>query len=182
MHKKGQFFIIAAIIIVVIIASLGTIYISTKTVPKEDKQVYDLSREIDFESNKVIDYGVFNAKTTTDKSGNLTRLMEYYSETNPDTDLIMIYGNETGITKALLYKKRSSGQVCVGEGCMPLSDIEPINILGNITITSMSGGKIKQISLDLGGKAPLEFELNPGDNFFVVLKKQVEEEEIVATE
>ena len=47
MHKKGQFFLIAAIVIIMIVIGLGTIYVSTNS-QSEDTQTVDLSEEIYF--------------------------------------------------------------------------------------------------------------------------------------
>ena len=64
MDKRGQFFLIAAVVIIGLIIGLSVVYNSVKA-PKEDSQVYDLSKEIDYESAQVIDHGTFNALTET---------------------------------------------------------------------------------------------------------------------
>lgn len=177
MNKKGQFFLIAAVIISVIIVSLGTVYIATKAVPKSGKQVYDLSREIEFESNKLIDHGVFNALTQEQKTASLTDLMDYYAKANPDTDLIMIYGDETGaISAALFYQERSSGSLAIGQANIPVTTVQPIDISNDIVQKS---GENK-ILVNLNTETQIEFELEPGENFFIVLAKQIGDEKIVS--
>jgi len=179
MNKKGQFFLIAAVIISIIIISLGTIYIATKTVPGSGKQVYDLSREIEFESNKLIDHGVFNALTQEQKTESLTNLMDYYAKTNPDTDLIMIYGDESGtITKALFYQERSSGSFSIGQAKTTITTIEPIDISNDITLKLDEN----KILVNLNADTQIEFDLEPGENFFIVLAKQIGDEKIVSAE
>lgn len=177
MNKKGQFFLIAAIVIVGIIITLSAINISTKTPAKENTAFYDLSKEIAFESNKLIDYGVYQYRGQTSPAPSVTSLVANYSAVNPDTDMLFIYGNRTALT-ILLYNKTSLGTESFGTGGAPVG----INIETRTPTTPGYLIEGNNVTVQLGGIAPLTFELQPGENFFIVLKKEAGEETLVAKE
>ena len=54
MHKRGQFFLIAALVVVGILVGLSIAYTTVRT-PREETQIYDLSEEIYYEGAQVID-------------------------------------------------------------------------------------------------------------------------------
>ena len=98
MNKRGQFFLIAAVVIVGIIITLGTINISTKTSKNSNAAFYDLSKEINYESSRLIDYGVLNGQTFSTTNSSITSFVANYSVANPDTDMLLIYGNTSTLT------------------------------------------------------------------------------------
>jgi len=70
MKKRGQFYLIAAIIIIGIVLTSVTLinYIKTK---KEKYPIYNLGDIVNFESAKVLDYGIVNGS-------DLNQLMTYW--------------------------------------------------------------------------------------------------------
>src|SRR3989344_2736787 len=60
MNKRGQFFLIAAVVIAGILIGLGAVYVSLSS-QKEDRIVYDLTKEISYEASRVIDKGELGA-------------------------------------------------------------------------------------------------------------------------
>ncbi len=177
MNKRGQFFLIATIVIAGLIVGLSLIQISTKA-PKEETAIYDLSREIGFESNKVIDYGVFNSVSQAQLSNNLTSLLDYYAAISPETEVMVIYGNENSLQGVYYTEKADSTGLSTGTGSsMKVLDISSTS--QNITkYISVYGERIK---VDINENISYEFDLKSGENFYIVLEKKKGEEKIVAT-
>lgn len=175
MGKKGQIFLIASLVIIGIILALGSIYVSTKTSPRESTQVLDLSKEIDFESNKIIDYGTYTGASI---ESNLTEIMAAYSAQNPGTDLTFIYSNEQGeIIETKFFEEVSTGSTCVTAACQQItqSKVTELNI-----DRSIPGKLIVPVPTeDSNIKTNYTFDLKEGDNFFIVLRKKTGEEQIV---
>jgi hypothetical protein len=175
MNKRGQFFLIAALVIVGIILGLSTVYVSTRAALKTDNSVYDLSNEIDYESNSVLDYGIVK---NIQVSGVLENLSNYYAATNPDKDLIIVYGNQNDIN-GLFYKEESVDMPSVSTGGSSIREVNFYRTLqkaeGDVNQTS---GKV---TINFGKGNKYEFVLQPGENFYIVLRKTVQNETVVAT-
>ncbi|MEM4271700.1 MAG: hypothetical protein QXD13_01260 [Candidatus Pacearchaeota archaeon] len=174
MKKKGQIFLIASLIIIGIILTLGSIYVSTKTSPRASTQVLDLSKEIDFESNKVIDYGVYSGVSV---ESNLSELILTYSAQNPGTDLIFIYSDEQGNIKETKYiAEVSTGSVAASSASIPIIEYKDLHL----DIRRDAGKIIVPVPIkDLTETANYTFDLKEGENFFIVLRKKTGEEQIV---
>ncbi|MEK6856255.1 MAG: hypothetical protein AABX66_03805 [Nanoarchaeota archaeon] len=97
MNKRAQFFIIAALILSGIILTLGRAYTSSK-IEQDNLQVYDLSNEIQYETSQVIDNGIFNQETLADIKQDIENLTAYYSSLNPDSNILILYGNSSDIS------------------------------------------------------------------------------------
>jgi hypothetical protein len=167
--------LIAALVIVGLIAGLGAIYISTKNPPKIGVQLYDLSKEIDFESNRVIDRGILEVKSPAEISKEVTGLASYYANTTPGADLIIVYGNEEYIT-GNYYKEESAGSAGISGGGAPIAVRQLFKESKAIMPKRMGGNRI---NVTFGDESYL-FTLKQGENFYIVLQKQVGEEKIVA--
>ena len=172
MNKRGQFFLIAALVIAGIIITLTSINFSTKTPEVKTTAVYDLSKEINFESNSLIDYGVFLDSLTIGAS--LQNLAAAYSAENPDTDLLIVYGNINSYNVSL-YNKTNSGRNCYpSNSCSNQYSHEPSE-----PESWPAGGDNVTVVLD--SETSLTFTLDSvGENFYVVLKKESGEETIVS--
>lgn len=180
MGKKGQFFLIAAIIIAGVIITLGTVYVATKTTYQEKTKVYDLSGEIDFESNRVIDYGIFKGVSIDEKNKSLTEIMDYYQKSNPGVELTMIY-YVPGMAKPLSYKfGESAGSAATNFGTTtgPGVNVQS-TLLRNLPSEVFRDTKKINVTLERGAPAQ-EFNLTEGENFYIVLKEEVGGEQFVA--
>lgn len=171
MNKKGQFFLIAAVVIAGIIITLGAINISTKQAAREEQPFYDLSKEIDYEASQLIDYGVSQKSSFSEINNSLVSFVSNYSAANPETDMIFIYGNKDS-TVVLRYNKSPSGEIGISGTRTPQEVIVP-----TVPIWWPEGDNIL---VKLSEDFTLTFELKPGENFFIVLKKQAGEETFVA--
>lgn len=168
MQNRGQLYIVAALIIVALLINLGAIY-NYASSQKEDLSVMDLSNEIDFETSRVIDRGIFKGENATAQVENIT---EYYANINPKNELIIIYGNFTDII-AYHYKLDDAGNVCIQTGaCSGLSFFKKIRAPPGIVKS------LNTIQVILGSST-YEFNLKAGQNFYLVLIKSDQQEKIV---
>lgn len=100
MNSKGQFYIIASVVIAVILASLITIvnYVVTKPEPVK---FYDLTKQLNYETTNIINYGVVTNDTEIDEKINQfikEDFLPYVKQKDPNIELIYIYGNGTDAT------------------------------------------------------------------------------------
>lgn len=175
MTKRGQVFLIAAIIISVILLSLGTVYISTRATKSTDTTLYDLSKELKGESNQVIDSGTFNGKTIAEINEFLYALSGNYSQANPDTNIVIVYGDATN---AYIFNHEvvQTGGIGLSAGGNP-AEI-PQTLLTHTSTSRSHTGEVHVTLEDLS----YDFSLTQsGDNFFVVLEREIGGERVVAT-
>ncbi len=102
MKKRAQFYLIAALIIIIIIASLGAVFIKINQ-QKKDTKIYDLSNEINYEANQVINNGIYEGRTSEQIGEDLKTLTAYYAKENQDSDIAVLYGDESEI-KFIVYE------------------------------------------------------------------------------
>lgn len=99
MRKRGQFYLIAALVIITMIITLVIIFNYSRR--EESSRVYDLSRELEIESSKVLDYGGVQGsypwndftKNFTDYAGQEIDITYVIGDT---TSQNAFYYNETG--------------------------------------------------------------------------------------
>jgi len=100
-QKKGQFYLIAIILIIVII--FGLVNASNKVVTQQKPtKFYDLSKDYEAETSKVVDYGIYNkyspSVNITEKIKNITETFRKSSfNKNYNYGLIFLYGNTTDL-------------------------------------------------------------------------------------
>lgn len=111
MHKKGQFFLIAALVIVGIVIGVSSTFIITKHA-KTDTSVLDLSNQIDFEGKKVVDYGVYSGNLASIPS-NVGSLIGNYSKNEPGTQIEVIYGSSDGNLCSIAVSESGGCQSCL---------------------------------------------------------------------
>ena len=171
MNKRGQFFLISALVIVGIIIGLTTIYNQIQT-NEEDTTIYDLSREISYESGQVIDNGIIYSLSQPEIESHLINLTDFYSQTNPESEFNILYGDGKTL-KILQYKKANTGSISVSVG-------------GSEVTINGEGSEKKQGSKDRCNEKGVScadkvevnldntnynFDLREGQFFYVIIKK-----------
>lgn len=177
MNKRGQFYLIAALVVVGLIAGLATVYNSAKSL-SEDIAVYDLSEEIIFEGSQVLASGVFNAQEDDQIVQNVENLTEYYAKTNPNSELIVIYG-DTNELHYIIYNNTVAGTISIQGSSGETSELI---IPGRLekrkgTITP---GQDHSVEIRLGPNAMYNFDVKPGKQFYIILRKEKQDETFVA--
>lgn len=168
MERKAQFFLIAGLIIATVILGLGQVYTSSIT-QKHEGVVYQLSDEIYYETSQVIDNGVFNDRPQTEINQDIQDLTQHYAELNPDSDIVIVYGD---------------GQ-----------DLQQISYTGNLdnltessinTTTVDIGQEEQEITVTLASDKEIKdtrtFPIKEGQNFYLVVRKKIKNEEYVVAQ
>jgi|SRR3989344_158019 len=179
MNKRGQFYLIAALVIIGILTTLSATYTTTRS-PKEETTIYNLLDEINFESNQVVDYGVFKPENDDQILAHIDQLATHYFQTNPSTDLIIVYGNSMNELQFLIKQNTQTGNVGFSFG-------------GNDIITTPTGPttikdtrqrstetETEQVTVVLSDDTRYYFNLRPGQMFFIALKKERQDETFIA--
>jgi len=171
-NKRGQFFLIAAVVIVFVLAGLTATYIATRY-QKVDSSTKDLSEEIQFESGRVIDNGVFNSNSQLNISNKIESLISNYSAIYPDTDFAVIYGNKTNLN-ILVYNSTDIGSIGIGT-------ITGIQNIQRRTISKYDyTPSLNSVRLQFN-QANYTFQLTEGQNFFILVKRTKGGDEVVTS-
>lgn len=177
MNKKAQFFLVAALIISGIILGLSQTFISTNVEPTETL-AYDLSNEVYYEASQVIDNGVFNAKSEENIAQELSNLTEYYSRINPDSDISIVYGNPENANSLntlneISYDYQSKKAI---SSKIPLTDTDSQFLDTNKEKKKV---RVKLNSKDKESNIVRDFEVEKGQNLYLVVKKKIKNEQFV---
>ncbi len=175
MRKKGQFFLIAALIIIGVLIGLGTIYNSFSS-KEEDTTVYDLSKEINFESSRVLDNGLYSSLSSDQIKSNIDNLTSYYQKQNLGNDIAIIYGNSQNAT-LILIENKGTGSIGIDTGGAPITVINPTANKKIIQTIPNPGGNI---NIKLNSTFNFPFILSQNQQFYIVVKKERENERTVA--
>lgn len=114
MNKRGQFYIIAAILIVMVLFGLASV--STYTIVKpEPKTIYDLSKDLDRESYKVLEYGIYNKENLTNLSESFSGedVAKYFLKKTDNANIGFVYGDKNDLN-FLTYNHIKTGGITVG--------------------------------------------------------------------
>ncbi len=172
--RRAQFYIVAAVIISMVVIGLAVV-VNQARKEKTPKTFSDLIEQLGLESSKVIDYGV---KGDVDVLSTLDKFAIDYGSyiTSEDTNLIFIYGDENTVN-AIVYGYGEQGEIgiTIGEGGSSITIREETKqVYNDIDISD------EQITIPLG-EQEYTFDLQKGKNFFFVIKKELEEGDIVQT-
>lgn len=175
MNKRGQFFLLMAFIIIIAFVGLGTVYTYVKA-PAEDYHFIDLSEQIRFEGYSVIDNGVFNTLSQQEIDNNTEYLLSTYAKANPDSDILAVYGDESHVS-TLNYNEETTGSIEIATGSASSAGQNlKEKIIRRPDFEYTEEGKKIKVGL---ANLTYEFTLKKGQNFFLAMKKQKGDEEIV---
>jgi len=166
MQKRGQFYLIAAAILIVIIIGLISVSNKATTSPKPTK-FYDLSKDYEIETSRVIDYGIYNqyspAVNIKEKVQNISRTFAASAfAKDPNLHLEFIYGNKDGYFKeniSTITPKVSFGLTAGDTSSQTIYQQK-------IETTTGSGNKV---NIKVAGNN-YDFSLGPTDNFYFVIQ------------
>lgn len=192
MRKNAQFYLIVTGIIIVVVTGLVTM-LNYVLVKPEPIQFYDLSKQLEREATKVIDYGVYTEEDIPSHVEDfITNFLKYAHEKDPELGLIYIYGNSTSLVIAN-YGKDDAGivtelnkTVLHGSEAQAVSQIrmdiagqqvgkkivEERGIFGNIKTIL---GPSKTVRVNLSSKT-YDFDLRGEQYFFAIVKSESEGE------
>ncbi len=178
MHKRGQLFIVAALIIT------GALYSLTATMNRvqinpSNNAFYDLSKEIDFESKRVIDFGVIRNKNVTEFLENFS---DSYIPVIGQDKVLFVFGNASSLY-GIYYLTGGVGSVGINTGAGSTTSIS-IVLTSSVPQTTANleiDNDRRNVTVALDGiKYP--FTLKAGENFFLVIVQERNEEAYAANE
>jgi hypothetical protein len=171
MKKRGQMILIAALITVGAIFSMTAI-INQARANEENKAFYDLSREVDFEGKRVLDYGVYKSDNTNSL---IKSFISNYSNYIRQEKVLFIIGNSSGLN-GTYFTEDKIGSVGIGAGG-GAQDI-PIQYLTGKEANVTRDGKNIKVNID---DIVYPFSLEPGENFFFIIIKDDKGDQLVST-
>lgn len=172
MDKRGQFFLIAALIAVGILYGL-TIVINVARGGDPNEAFYDLGREVDYETNRVLDYGVFYEKDTEEV---FKDFLTNYSDYIAQEKVIFVFGNDTDLEAFYFKQNVVKGEFAIGTGGAPIS--VPIQESTGTFAEVKKEGDNLLVTIE---GITYSFKLLKGQKFFFVIIKEEDEEAFVAT-
>jgi hypothetical protein len=175
MNKKGQFFLAAAVVVILILIGLSSVYTYVRS-SEEDLTLQQLSRELNYESSQVLDNGIFKSLNKNQINENIINLTSVYSNSNPESDLIFVYGNKEEAT-ILVYNNTESGSIGINTG--GIDSIELSAVTRNLKSAIFPPGPDDKISISIKNIS-YDFQLREGENFYLVIKKDKGDERLVA--
>ncbi|PIN93271.1 hypothetical protein COU61_00910 [Candidatus Pacearchaeota archaeon CG10_big_fil_rev_8_21_14_0_10_35_13] len=177
--KKGQFYLIATMIIITLVVSLATVRNYTGAAIQEvgTEEIRDLGKELNIESARVIDYGVYNNTDLTKLAEDWTEKYINYSKTRiGQAEWVLIYGNSTEITIEN-YTLEDSGEVSLGIGEDKTGTKE--KTIKKTKEKKGNPGETIKIR-DTEGRTT-EFNLSQGQKFYYVITKEERGGRVVET-
>lgn len=192
LKKKAQFYILMAAVIAVVLTGLIAI-VNYALVKPEPVQFYDLSKQLENEANRVIDYGTYSGEDVASHVEDFVQdFLKYAQEKDPELGLIYIYGNSSYLTvvnygkddagintttnKTVLYgssaNETSQIRIDIGGQQIGKKIIEEKGIFGNIRQTF---GPSKTVAVTIGDKV-YTFDLRGEQYFFAIVKSERENE------
>ncbi len=173
-QKRGQFFLIAAVIIIVVVVSV--VAVSNYTQRKDNVKLYDLGKELEIESQNVLDYGTYSELNESE----LNVLMEnfiknYVGYIEEKKNIYFIFGNSQKIN-VIGYQEINPEEVYIdiGEGKSPLQ------IMGKTQEFSAGSEEISKVVVTIAG-IEYQFRLKRGENFYFVIWQEIGGEKHVVT-
>ena len=161
---------LTTIIIITLIA--GFVTLLNYTQKKSDVKFYYLGEELGIESENILDYGINNNKDIKELLENFTKTYADYSEAE---NFYFIFGDTETITVSG-YQKLEGGTILidVGSGNQGLilnkgeyASKDFPNPQNNVKVT------VDEIEYN--------FTLRPGENFYFIISKEIDEEKYVVT-
>ena len=172
MERRGQVFLIAAIIVVGALVSISSIFNAARA-RSSNEQFYDLSREIKFETKRVLDYGIYY-RADTDTL--VKQFLEEYASYIAQQKVLFLVGNESGLFGLYFQNNALSGSVNIVTG---QTTVVPIQVVRQEEARVTPNQQTGEVSVAIDG-AEYVFKLLSGENFFFVIIKEENDEAFVA--
>jgi hypothetical protein len=173
MNKRGQFFLIAAIIIVGLVIGLANV-VNSVGVGNKQESFYDLANEINFETKRVFDYGVYQER---ELDSLVQGYLENYTNYIAEEEVLFIYGNAGDING--LFFEETGGNVGISTGIDLPNPAISIQYLTGETAEVGYDQQTNIVDVTIQG-VTYSFMLRKGQNFFFVIIKEDDDERFVA--
>lgn len=174
-NKKAQFYIIAAVVISGIIVMLALVL--NVSDHRDFDELYDLGEELKIESEKVMDYGVYNSLSDQGIRDLTKNFTEIYTDYKGDKkDLYFVFGNSTRITVAGYVGSERDPEDVSSEVIVKEDDGSSF---GSVEIRENEGYVISDYPLNTDSiiievdDIEYSFDLGEGEYFYFVINKKI---------
>jgi len=168
-------------VIIVVIVSIVTI--SNYTQKKEVTKLYDLGQELGIESQNVLDYGTYNAKSSEEIDALMEQfIVNYHQYEEEDRNIYFVYGDKEKVNM-VGYQDVESESVCIklNPSRMGETACQIYSAIGETqAFTTGSSATISKVAI-LISENQYEFALKSGENFYFVIWQNIGEERHVVT-
>src|SRR3989344_7241072 len=175
MNQRGQFFLMAAIIIAGILFGITSIT-NVARGGSEQRAFYDLSEEVNFETKRVLDYGVYNEK---DLDSLLEGFLIEYADYIAQEKVLFVFGNKDSVNLTGIFFNSNGAIGSQGISTGGVATIIPIHAISqevaNVTVIDHN-----KVSVEID-EVKYYFNLRSGENFFFVIMKEENDGTFVAT-
>ena len=166
--KSGQFYLVSAIIVAAIVMSI--VVVTNYSKKQEYSDLDSLKDEIQIEAANVLDYSINNSETDSAINSRMQDFaQDYISLESRDKDLYFIFGSRDNIT-VKGYQK--TNHIIYLDTTLITSSSE--EFIGSIN----PGGNSINFKIDNDSHT---FALNDGQNFYLVLSRDIEGGNYVVT-
>lgn len=171
LNKRGQFYIVTAVIIVLVVIGMASIDTQVYVSPVSTT-VYEMSFELNQEGSNIIDYGIYNEEDVEVLLEDFIedKFADYFLKKTKDTEVSFVYGDETDVY-IVNYDTISRGKISLGNSAIGVED----TLISKENFPTPSSRKVK---VDVGDRE-YEFNLNPGQNFYFIIKYKSGEEVLI---
>lgn len=167
--KRGQYFLIAAIIIVIVL--FGVVSVSNKLITSPfDRKYYDLSKELNLESESVVNYGIIGNPSEIDvlMEGFTKDYGPYAGENN---EIYFVFGNLTNISVYMYDPNTNVGTIYISTGGPSFTPFEITRAQVKKYLGAIGSDKAVRIKVS---EINYDFKLKEGQNFFFIIKRPKE--------
>lgn len=167
MNKRGQFYLIAAVIIIIILAGIFAVN-NYANVQKRNERFYDLTAELDLESGRVIDFGIYNQEDIQQKIDDFTSSYLEYSRDKIDAGKWIFVYEENSNLNIITYSVVEGGGigVIIGGTNTNIDIQKEVKDIKTFTITEDNGKRKFKIE---AFEVNYDFELEEGQNFYFLI-------------
>jgi hypothetical protein len=164
--KRGQFYIVSAIIIATVILGISGI-VTYSIIKSEPKNIVDLGSDLQEETPRIIDYGIYSDSNITSLVENFTDkdFANYFSTRTGESNVTFIYGDQNSEIKAIRYVKRNKGSTTVGASEWTNTNLERVPVELYVKQDETNPDETDVTILDQKYK----FKLKKGERFYFVL-------------
>lgn len=190
MHKRGQFYLITAVVLIIIIGSF--VGYSNYAESRTPLRVYDLGKELDIESQHVLEYGIINNEreiisqdntASVDLLEHFTTLYYQYAESSAeDLEMYFILGDGESYT-LYEFQETTTGTISLSlEGENTGVSFSRIAVVANEDIAYSEEEGVLRVTVGTGRDATThEFTLQTGESFYYVITQEYDGEQYTTT-
>lgn len=177
-QKRGQFYLIAAFVIITII--IGSFAISNYAKKKSSIKVYNLKEDLEVESERVLDYGVYNSYNESEMLTLLADFTELYAKyAGEDIEIYFIFGNFEQIM-IVGYQDLTTDIPQIDLSLGETAVIQTTEEGDVVEITGEYFPETKEVTIVIN-EVDYTFKLKAGENFYFVISQTVGEEGYIVT-